>query len=116
MTGRGAGFCAGYSMPGYSNPVRGKGFCGAGHGRGGFGGRGYGNRYYQAGLAGWQREQMGYPARGGYANAKYATGMPQVSPEEEIKLLKDQAKAVKQELDAVNKRIKELESAGKSKK
>jgi len=28
MTGRGAGFCAGYQMPGYANPTPGRGFRG----------------------------------------------------------------------------------------
>ncbi|MGI6207796.1 MAG: DUF5320 domain-containing protein, partial [Anaerolineae bacterium] len=26
MTGRGAGYCAGYGVPGYANPVGGRGF------------------------------------------------------------------------------------------
>ena len=38
MTGRAAGYCAGYSVPGYVNPVSGRG--GFGYGRGG--GRGLG--------------------------------------------------------------------------
>ncbi|MDP8218647.1 MAG: DUF5320 domain-containing protein, partial [Candidatus Theseobacter exili] len=41
MTGRGAGFCAGYSTPGYSKPVPGRGR-GLGFGRGAYGrGRGF---------------------------------------------------------------------------
>ncbi len=32
MTGRGAGYCAGYSAPGYMNPVAGRGFWGGGAG------------------------------------------------------------------------------------
>ncbi|MBN1358689.1 DUF5320 domain-containing protein [Candidatus Bathyarchaeota archaeon] len=49
MTGRAAGYCAGYSVPGYMNPRRGygRGF-GRGWGRG-FGrgwGRGYGRGWY----------------------------------------------------------------------
>ncbi len=47
MTGRAAGFCAGYSVPGYMNPIPGRGF---GFGRGGFGHR---NLYYATGLTGW---------------------------------------------------------------
>ncbi len=41
MTGRGAGYCAGYSVPGYVNPVGGYGR-GWGRGRGRGGGRGFG--------------------------------------------------------------------------
>ncbi|HPN55527.1 MAG TPA: DUF5320 domain-containing protein, partial [Candidatus Omnitrophota bacterium] len=38
MTGRGAGFCAGYSMPGYTNPLPGRGALGQGRGSLGRGG------------------------------------------------------------------------------
>ncbi len=41
MTGRGAGYCAGYQMPGYANPIPGRG-CGRGFGFGGGRGRGFG--------------------------------------------------------------------------
>lgn len=49
MTGRAAGYCAGYNMPGYANPIGGRGF-GMGYGRGfGFGrgsrGGGFGWRH-----------------------------------------------------------------------
>jgi len=49
MTGRAAGFCAGYPVPGYLNPVPGRGWFGVGRGgfpwgggRGRFFGRGFG--------------------------------------------------------------------------
>ena len=45
MTGRGAGYCAGYPMPGYANPQGGRGVApgyGRGFGRGGGRGRGAG--------------------------------------------------------------------------
>ena len=63
MTGRGAGYCAGYPVPGYMNPIPGRGYGGFGRGmglgRGGFGrGRGFGRGF--RGL-GW-----GYPMYGGY--------------------------------------------------
>ena len=61
MTGRGAGYCAGYPVPGYMNPVGGRGY--GGWGRGG-GGRGRRNRFYATGLTGWQRAGMGWPATG----------------------------------------------------
>ena len=42
MTGRAAGYCVGYGVPGYANPIPGRGFGygGGGYGRGG--GRGGG--------------------------------------------------------------------------
>jgi len=42
MTGRAAGLCAGYGMPGYANPIRGRGFGMGFGGRGGGWGRGVG--------------------------------------------------------------------------
>ena len=47
MTGRAAGYCAGYNVPGYMNPMPGGGFGygwgrGRGRGRGRGGGRGFG--------------------------------------------------------------------------
>ena len=50
MTGRAAGYCAGYPVPGYMNPIPG---FGRGLGRGG--GRGWRNMYYATGLPGWMR-------------------------------------------------------------
>lgn len=57
MTGRGAGYCAGYGVPGYMNPVggRGGGFGfgrrGAGFGHGFGRGFGFGRGWYGAGAA-----------------------------------------------------------------
>jgi hypothetical protein len=103
MTGRGAGYCAGYSAPGYANPVYGRG---AGFGRGlgrGFG-RGLGRGFGRAAgpFAG------GYPYYGAPYPAPYA---PAIAPEKEADMLKQQAAGLKEELDAVNARVKELESA-----
>ena len=54
MTGRAAGFCAGYPVPGFMNPVGGRGYWGWGRG----GGRGRRNLYYPTGLTG--RARAGY--------------------------------------------------------
>lgn len=56
MTGRAAGFCAGYGAHGYMN-AGGRGF-GRGGGFGG-GGRGCRNRFYATGLPGWLRGGRG---------------------------------------------------------
>jgi len=67
MTGRAAGFCAGYPVPGYMNPIPGGGYGGWGRGLWGGGGRGRGwrNWYRATGLPGWARAGMGLPAWGG---------------------------------------------------
>jgi hypothetical protein len=78
MTGRAAGFCTGYSVPGYMNPAwgrgrgRGFGFFGRGgrgfgnFGRGRGGGRGWRHWYYATGFPGWMRGGFG---PGPYASA-----------------------------------------------
>ncbi|HUW57233.1 MAG TPA: DUF5320 domain-containing protein, partial [Planctomycetota bacterium] len=64
MTGRAAGYCAGYGVPGTMNAVPGRGFPGWGRGFGAWGrgrgrGRGWRNWYWATGLTGWQRASMG---------------------------------------------------------
>ena len=92
MTGRAAGYCAGYSTPGFANPIggfgRGRGFWG--RGRGWFGrGRGFG----------W--------ARSGYWQPPAWQTQPTGSTDE-IELLKQQAQDLKDSLDQVNSRIEQL--------
>ncbi|MBW2976891.1 DUF5320 domain-containing protein [Candidatus Woesearchaeota archaeon] len=108
MTGRGAGYCAGYNMPGYMNPMPVRGF-GRGFGRGkGMGlRRGFGFRKF-----GFMPAPIAQP----YPEQLYPQPY-QPTKEEERKMLEDEAKAVeeeqkalKQELEAIKKRIKELES------
>jgi len=101
MTGRGAGYCAGYDAPGYANPMPGRGFgMGWGRGRGWGGGRG--------------RGRFGYaPAWGTPPAAAYGPyGAPPTQPptrEQETEFLKSQAEMLKEELDAISQRIAELE-------
>lgn len=104
MSGRAAGYCAGYGMPGYANPIPGRGF-GMGFGRGrGFrgGGRGWRHWFYATGLPGW--------ARFG------ATAMPQAQPDPGLwkQALKAQAQALQSELEAINKRISEIETSAEA--
>ena len=103
MTGRAAGFCAGYNAPGYINPIAGRGYFGLGRGRGGAG-RGLRNRYYATGLYGWQRASMGEPAYAG--SYPYA---PEVSPKQEADMLKNEADLLKRQLDDIQSRIQTLE-------
>lgn len=110
MTGRAAGFCGGYGMPGYASPAFGRGF-GMGYGRGrgtwgrgGGGGRGWRHWFYATGVPGWARfggygVPYGFPAQGSSADA-----------ETEKRALSNQAEALQGELDAVKKRLDDLES------
>ena len=75
MTGRAAGYCAGYPVPGYMNPVGGRGYWGRGPG----GGRGRRNWFYATGLPGWARTAYGWPAWGGYAPPNYGPVAPSVT-------------------------------------
>ena len=109
MTGRGAGFCAGYSVPGYANPLpsRGLGFGrGRGFGRGvglGFrGGRGWG------GYRGVPHANPAYPNAGAIAPypATYVAGPTR---EQEVDMLKGQAEYFEDALEGIKKRITELE-------
>jgi len=109
MTGRAAGYCAGYGVPGFMNPVSGRGYGGWGRG-GGFGRR---NWYYATGMPGWARAGAGMPAYGGpgyvpaYGGAPYA---PPVNREMELNALKGQAEYLEDTLDGIKKRIEEIEA------
>jgi len=114
MTGRAAGYCAGYPVPGFMNPIPGRGFGGWGRG-GGWGRR---NWFYATGLTGWQRAGYGYPAYGGGAAsaAPYAAPFaPRVSAQQELDGLKGQAEYFEDALEGIKKRIEELEAEGKDK-
>ena len=111
MTGRAAGFCAGYPAPGYVNSVGGRGMgMGWGRGRGGGFGRGRG--------FGWGRAGYGFPAYGSAVNP-YAYGgapfTPTVAPQQELDSLKVQAEYLEDSLDGIKKRIEELDSQKSSK-
>ena len=99
-TGRGAGFCAGFQAPGSPNPARAWGFGGRG------GGRGRRNWFYATGLTGWQRA-AGWPAAyAGQPEAAFA-GAP------EILALKSQAASLEGALEAIRKRLEDLEAKPK---
>ena len=110
-TGRGAGYCAGYNVPGYANPGFGRGFWGMGRGGGFGGGRGYRNMYYYTGLPGWARYGEA-PYAAPYGAQPFAS---QTTPEQELDYLKEQAKYFQDSLGNINKRIDELEKETKNK-
>ena len=107
MTGRAAGFCAGFGVPGSMNAMPGRAFglgAGFGVGRGfGGGGRGWRNRFYATGRPGWTRF-------GGYA-APYANPMPypNADPEAEKQALRNQADILESELNLIRKRLTDME-------
>ena len=88
MTGRAAGYCAGYGMPGYAGP-RGRGFRGRGGGRG----RGFRHWFRATGLPGWVR---------GFG--------PAATPPSEPDALKARAEFLGQQLEDVRQRLSELEA------
>jgi len=102
MTGRNAGFCAGYPVPGFMNGAGGRGFYGRGRG----GGRGYRNRFYATGLPAWARAGYDYTA-----NRWPITSA--VTPEQELAGLMQQAEHFQSALDGVKQRMAELEGADK---
>ena len=112
MTGRAAGYCAGYQVPGYMNPVGGRGYGGWGRGGGRGWGRGFGRGF------GWARTGYGYPAWGGVANP-YVPGAvpfaPAMAPEQELDGLKQQAEYFQDALGEIKKRIEQLEVESKKK-
>lgn len=106
MTGRGAGYCAGYAVPGYVNPgfSRGGGGFGRGFERGWSGrGRGWRNRYWATGFP--VPMPYGFPA---YPYTQEPT------PKQEAELLKQEADDLKVQLEEIQSRIDTLEKAEKT--
>ncbi len=92
MTGRAAGYCAGYAMPGHMNPMgQGRGFWGRRRGWG----RGFG---FGVGRFRWAPMGTGYPAYGPVAPP----------PEQELETLRQQASYFQSALADIQKRIDEL--------
>lgn len=104
-TGRGAGYCGGFGAPGFENPAPRSGFgrrflryrgafCyGSGRGR-----HGYRNIYYATGLPHSARS-FGYAAR-----------YQEPDPEIEKRELKNEARILKSEMDAIQKRLEEIDA------
>ncbi|MDO9513221.1 MAG: DUF5320 domain-containing protein [Elusimicrobiota bacterium] len=113
MTGRGAGYCAGFDVPGYANP-------GVGAGRGFGAGRGMGRGVARRGGGrgfGFGRSFAG-AVNPYYGQATYvAPPAQQTTPAQEAEMLKNEAKALETEMKIISNRLKSLESqAAKAKK
>jgi hypothetical protein len=101
MTGRGAGFCAGYGAPEYGAPGfgggrgfgRSRGFAG-----GGQGGRGWRNRFYATGVPRWARGALWGPGP---------------TPASDLEWLSERAQALESELKEVRTRLTEMETKGR---
>ncbi|MBO8128370.1 MAG: DUF5320 domain-containing protein [Peptococcaceae bacterium] len=97
MTGRGAGFCAGYGMPGFTTAP--------GPGWGGHGwrricrGPGWGRGWF----AGWSAPRQVQPAPYG------------PNPQEEREWLKNQAAYLQEQLDFIQKRLNDIDKNSKGK-
>jgi len=106
MTGRAAGYCAGYPVPGFMNPVPGLGVGGWGRG----GGRGWRNLYHATGLTGWQRAGLGIPAFGAPSAPQAFSFAPGMTKEQELEMLKGQAGYFEDALEGIRKRIEDFET------
>jgi hypothetical protein len=100
-TGRGAGFCSGFAVPGYAKPV---GFGGGfGRGFGGGFGRGFGRMFFAGGFPGWG--YFGYPAA---VPPAYAAPYGYEPAAGEKELLSQQAEYLEAQLQQVKKRLEEM--------
>ncbi len=108
MTGRRAGFCAGYDVPGYAYPGSRRGY---GRSRGmygrprdygwGGGARGWRHLFYATGRPRW--------ARPAYADAPVWDVPLPPTKEQQLQWLQEEAGWLKDQLDAINERIGDLE-------
>lgn len=96
MTGRAAGFCAGYEAPGFVN---------AGGGRGMRRGRGFGGAY--GANFGWNRGMQWYPPQQG-SEDYISAGEPEV--------IKSEIALLEKKMEYLGKRLAELETKNSEKK
>jgi len=108
MSGRAAGFCAGFNMPGCANPTAARGMgMGMGRRRGGWGGP-------RAGSRGWHYRSFAAGRMGPMYYGGYAPWPQPFNPELEAESLRSRSQALQTELDAVNQRLAEIESQEKA--
>jgi hypothetical protein len=102
MTGRAAGYCAGYSVPGYMNPRRGYG---RGFGRGW--GRGFGRGWGRGFGRGWGR---GFGRGWGVYPPAYPQVIQQQTPEQEVTALENYQKDLVAEKTDLEKEITDVKT------
>lgn len=94
MSGRGAGYCAGYDMPGYANPVF-------------YGGR-MDRRMWRR--FGWHGRFYGGPCWGWRDDVAYAVPYPaDMSPEEKQEMLKTREAWLQEQLEEVHKDMDDIQ-------
>ena len=101
MTGGARGYC----NPGASYGIERSGSrrdFSFGYGRG----RGYRHMFWETGLPRWARRRSDWPGSGPYREPSY-------SREDEVRMLKEEAEALKDELNAIERRMGELEAGKK---
>ncbi|MBN1355427.1 DUF5320 domain-containing protein [bacterium] len=102
-TGRAAGYCAGYPVPGFANPVF-RGFRGGGWGRG-----------FRSGF-GRVRGRQFYGAPAPYAPLSHPPFDAVPDPKAEMELLKQQAEYFKNALEEIQARLADLSDSSKERK
>lgn len=109
MTGRAAGFCIGYQMPGYANSV-GRRSC-VDRGRGVGRSRVWHNQYYATGLPRWAGACYGRPASGA-CRPTYGGPVPPTAPaaKEKLDMLEQQVDGLKRATAQIEQRIEQLRS------
>jgi len=95
MSGRGAGFCGGYGMPGYMNPFPGRFF-----------GRGYGGGFGRG---------RGFRGRAAVPYYPYPYGVP-YSAQNEAEMLRQDAQHLETSLEEIKKRLAQLEEQSEKEK
>jgi len=117
-TGRGMGFCSGYSAPGYMNPCNPGGGRWGGMGRGWGRGRGFGRGRGMGLGRGWaQMNPHVYPVGPVRPISAMEPGVYGAygSKEGEMAYLEDMKKSIEEELEGIKQRLKELSEANKEK-
>jgi hypothetical protein len=95
MTGRAAGYCAGYSEPGFVNPSYRRGF-----GRGWD--RGFGRGYWGRGRGFWRRDTFSEP----FYSSPCTVAEEKTYLENMVKDLEEEIKAIKERLQNLSKEKK----------
>ncbi|MGI6131405.1 MAG: DUF5320 domain-containing protein [Bacillota bacterium] len=120
MTGRAAGYCAGYDAPGARGRAgaRGQGAVGIRPRIGAGRGRGHRRMYYATGMPGWMRYGCPELPVGGFQGvpqeSRYADDVQGMSAEREKELLSQQVQFLRSELGIVERRLNDLTGLGSS--